>query len=59
MSRSIGEPLSDDAGERPVGPLYIINAERDPLVVAEIELGQIPVQMLPVAVLVRRQSHRA
>jgi hypothetical protein len=46
MSRSIGEPLSDDTPERAIGPLYVINYERNPLVVAEVELAQIPLQML-------------
>jgi hypothetical protein len=46
MSRSIGEPLSDDTPERAIGPLYVINSERNPLVVAEVELAQIPLQML-------------
>ena len=31
---------------RRVGPLLIAHTKRDPLVVAEIELGQIPLQML-------------
>lgn len=46
MSRSIGESLADNAAQGAAGPLNIINAESDPLVVTEIELGEIPLQVL-------------
>ncbi len=45
MSRSIGQSLADNASQRPVGALYVVNTKSDPLVVAEVELGQIPFQM--------------
>ena len=34
---SISEPLADDTTKCAIGALYIVNAECDPLVVAEIE----------------------
>jgi len=46
MSRSIGQALPYDAPNDAIGALDIINAECDPLVVAEIELGEIPLQVL-------------
>src|SRR5438270_5233824 len=46
MSRSIGKPLSDDTAQRAVSALHIVNAERNSLVVAEIELRQISLQVL-------------
>src|SRR4051794_22826362 len=46
MSRSIGEALPNDASQHAIGALYVINTKRDPLVVAEIELREIPFQML-------------
>jgi hypothetical protein len=46
MSRSIDQPLANDAAQRAIGALDIINPQWDPLVVAEIELGKILLQML-------------
>jgi hypothetical protein len=43
---SIGEPLSDNTLDDLVGTRRIVNAKRNPLVVAEIELGEIAVQVL-------------
>ena len=39
MSPPIGQPLSASALDRATGALGIINAELDPIRVAEIELG--------------------
>lgn len=44
-SRLIGEPLAFDAQQREISPHLIINAELDPVGIAEIELAQIPMQM--------------
>src|SRR3954471_18202723 len=52
MSRSIGEPLSNDAAQHAAGAFYVINTERDALIVAEIELGEIPLQVLLADVMV-------
>src|SRR5438067_1050216 len=52
ISRSVGEPLADDAAERPVGALYIVNAECDALVVPEVELGEVALQVLFVDVVI-------
>src|ERR1043166_8801685 len=45
ISRSVGQPLTSDSGQRAVGTLYVINAQTDPFVVAEIELREIPLQV--------------
>jgi hypothetical protein len=45
MSRSIGEPLSDDAFEDLVGTLNVVDSERDSLIVSEVEFGEVTVQM--------------
>jgi hypothetical protein len=42
---SIGQSLADRATDRLGCPVCIIDAERDPLVVAEIELGEISFQV--------------
>jgi hypothetical protein len=52
MSRSIGETLANNALERLVRPLHVVHAECDPVVVPEIELGEIAMQMLLAAVLI-------
>src|SRR5712671_4761230 len=52
MRRSIGESLPDDALQRPLSALYIVNAKSNAIAVAEIELGQISVQMLLFAMLI-------
>jgi hypothetical protein len=52
MSRSIGQPLADDAADRSFGALLIFDAERRPVVVPEIELGEVARQMPFVAMLV-------
>ncbi len=41
MSRSIGEPFADNPEQRPIGALYVIDAERYSVVVAEIEFGEL------------------
>src|SRR6478736_5789099 len=43
--RSIGQPTAHRALDRLLGAFLIAYAERDPLVVAKIELCQIPLQM--------------
>src|SRR6478736_168337 len=45
MSRSICQPLANNAAKRASGALYIINTKRNPLVVSEIKLRKIPLQM--------------
>ena len=52
MSRSIGEPLSDDAFEDLVGTLDIVDSERDSLIVAKVEFGEVTVQMFLAHVLI-------
>ena len=44
-SCSIGQPLALGADNRAVGARLVIDAERDPVVVAEIELGRVAMQM--------------
>ena len=44
--RPIGQPLATDTTQGLVGPPHVIDAKRDALVVAEIELGQIPLNVL-------------
>ena len=46
MSRSIGQPLANDTTQCTGCTLYIIHPERNPLVVAEIELREITLQVL-------------
>jgi len=45
-SRSIGEPLALGTYERSIGAGLIVDAEPNSVVVPEIELGQIPPQLL-------------
>jgi hypothetical protein len=52
VSRSIGKPLADDAKKRLIGAGLIVHAERDAVIVAEIELGEVAVQVLLRAMLV-------
>ena len=54
MSRSVGQPLADDAQQRPVRPLGVVDAQRDPVVEPEVELGEVAVEMLLVAMLLER-----
>src|SRR6266404_1588626 len=51
-SRSVGQPLADDAPHRILDALFIVDAERHPVVVPKIELREIALQMPLVAVLV-------
>jgi hypothetical protein len=41
----ISQPLALCAYQRAIGPRHVINAERDPIVVAEIKLGRVAMQM--------------
>jgi hypothetical protein len=43
--RRIGQPLTLDADESAISPSYIIDTQRDPVVVPEVELGGVPMQM--------------
>ena len=52
MSRSIGQPLADDAFEDLVGTLDVVDSERDSLIVAEVEFGEVTVQMFLAHVLI-------
>ncbi len=45
VSRSIGEPLADNAAQRPIGALYVVHAEHDPVVVSKIKLGEVTMQV--------------
>src|SRR5262249_53923566 len=51
-SRSIGQPLANNASHRFGGTLRIIDAERSPVAIPKIKLGQIAVQMPLIAMLV-------
>ena len=42
----IGQPLALDAGQRDLGAIDVVKAERDAVVVAEVELGEVAVQVL-------------
>ena len=44
MTRLIGQPLANDAAKRGFGALLVINAERDALIISEIELREIAVK---------------
>src|SRR6516165_10196669 len=46
VSRSVGQPLADNPAQRPVGAFHVVNTESDAVTVAEIELGEIPMQMI-------------
>ena len=48
----VGQSLADDASNSPLGTLNIIDAERGPIAVAEIELGGVAVQMPFLAMLI-------
>jgi hypothetical protein len=52
MSRSLSEPLADYAANCAIGALYIVDAERDPVAVAEIEFGEIAVKVFLADVLI-------
>jgi hypothetical protein len=52
VSRSIGQPLANDAPDRALGTLNVINPVRNPVVVSEIELGQITMKVFLVHMLV-------
>jgi hypothetical protein len=52
ISRSISEPLADDATNRTLRPLNIINSKRDPIVVPKIKFGEITMQMFLADVLI-------
>jgi hypothetical protein len=52
MSRSVGQPLADRAQQRRLGAHGVVHAQPDPVVVAEIELGEVAVEVLLAAVLV-------
>jgi hypothetical protein len=56
MSRSVSETLPNDTSKCSAGPLNIVNAKRDTLVVAEIKLGEVAFQMLFADMVVRRAS---
>src|SRR5262249_18444742 len=45
-SLAIRQSLADDAANRELGAFLVINTKGDPVAVAEIELGQIPMQVL-------------
>ena len=44
-SRSIGQPLAGNAPQRRVGAHGIVDPEGDPIVVPEIELGEVAMQV--------------
>jgi hypothetical protein len=48
----IREPLALCTDKSAIGAGLIVDAELDPIVVAEIELGQIPINVLPINVLI-------
>src|SRR5690349_4834560 len=52
MSPSIGEALADAALYGCVGARHVVNAQRDAMVVPEVELAQIAMQVLLTAVLI-------
>ena len=52
ISRSIGKALADHTQKRLLGPHNVIVAQLSPVVHTEIELGQIPLQMALINVLV-------
>jgi hypothetical protein len=51
-SRSVSQPLADDASDSAFGALDIIHAESDSVAVAEIELGEVTVKVFLANVLV-------
>jgi len=52
VSLPIGEPLSDDACNGAAGSLYVVYAQPDAIGIAEIELREITVQVLFLAMLI-------
>src|SRR6202040_4286177 len=44
-SRSVGQPLTDNAPDRPLSAFCIVNAERGAVVVSEIELCEVAEQV--------------
>lgn len=44
-SRSVGQPLTDYAAQCTIRALYVVDSESHPIVVPEIELGEVTVQM--------------
>jgi len=52
VSRSIGEPFPDFTTDRAIGPLDIVNAESDPIIVPEIELGKVTMKVFLAYVLI-------
>jgi hypothetical protein len=51
-SRFIGQALAFDANQRAIGPLDVIDPKLGAVILAEIEFGQVPIEMLVVDVLV-------
>src|SRR5580704_4789584 len=45
MSRSVSQPLADDAADRAFGAFYIVHAKSDPIAVPEIEFREVTVQV--------------
>jgi hypothetical protein len=56
VSILIRYPLANDAAHHLVSALRILNTERDPFVVAEVEFAQIPLQVLLADVVVRARD---
>jgi len=52
VSRLIGQALADNGLDHCIGAHGVVDAERDPVIVAEIELGKIAVDVLFGAMLV-------
>lgn len=51
-SRLIGQPLAFHALQKVIGALYVIDAKRDAIVIAKVELGEIAVQVIMRAMLI-------
>jgi hypothetical protein len=51
-SRSVSQPLADDATDRALSALYIVHAKSDSIAVFEIELGEVTVKMFLADVLI-------
>jgi hypothetical protein len=51
-SRSIGEPFADYAAKRAIGAFSVIDAERNAVVMPEIEFGEVAMQMFLADVLI-------
>src|SRR5580704_16187737 len=52
MSRSIGEPLALGALDRIDGALHVVDSEADAIGIAEVEFGEVAMQMTAGAMLV-------